>query len=311
MGINDFLKDGKLDMNSMLDSLRTQVKEEIEVDDSNLDVFGEDFSDILGNFEKTGEFGDVGKENRLFAKLNANDYSFKEVFAFYKYSTDSNIYMAHLRGADRTELIDKVFDNLDIGLETYGYSEEEIDEFFNRAAVVDLSKPIDVNLKDFEDIITIEDSKQLIADTIRDLSRIDDIANWEKDINTLFEKSVLKEDITCYRGTSIKSLLRMANVSTLDELETNGGEVRFNTLASTSINKNKAFDKEVLLEINLKKGDHAFYGKNVAEFSSIEDELLLPRGEYFVNGLSRENINGKEVLVAHINDNKNVKAIEP
>ena len=126
-----------------------------------------------------------------------------------------------------------------------------------------------------------------------------DPGNLENAINlhSVLEKSELPCDCTVYRGVSAKALGEMANWPD-DKLV---GKVFWDAgFMSTSLDRNSAFDGDLLLEIHAPKGAHGTYVGHVSTAKHYEKEVLFDIDSNMVIDSVRRDEMGRRVITVRM-----------
>ena len=135
-----------------------------------------------------------------------------------------------------------------------------------------------------------------INQNLRGISNSWDPGNLDraKALHSALGRSSLPCDCTVYRGASSAVL---GNYKNLSNEELKGKILKDNGFMSTSLDRDRAFEGDILLEIDVPKGSKGAYVGNVGHYGHIESEVLFDCNSMMVIN-DVQNINGKRVIKA-------------
>lgn len=147
-------------MDDYLNALRGKVELEEKSMKENevandIDIFKELFIDVLEKYELYNVLDlEQPKTKRFFDILDNNGFEFDEIFAFYRYSSSSNMIQSFLVNPEsKDDIFDGICCELEDRLLEYNYTDEEIDAIFNKMNEADFSKSIKEQIKEFDELI--------------------------------------------------------------------------------------------------------------------------------------------------------------
>ena len=122
----------------------------------------------------------------------------------------------------------------------------------------------------------------------------------DKSLSDLLERSHVPENVTVWRGTTLKTFSQKSILSKLLIEDWEGQIIDDKAFVSTSILERGANkDKEVFMEILVPKGTKGLYVNEVSVYKDLEFELLLQKGTKFhINEVKKEN--GKTFLQVEV-----------